>query len=162
MKDYREHAIATLFGQIMVRLFRFRCAACGTIEVGIDWPSHCRSTPELDQLQAHLSALMTYRTAADVLEQMFPVGVGKDKETMRRHTLRAGAALLDCATMRPETSALAISVTLDPPSSGVARTENVTWWYELAMSKQRPAGLRFRSRSQIQHGHQNVRGHRTP
>jgi hypothetical protein len=56
VKDYRDHAIATLFGQATVRLPRFRCAACGVIEIGIDWPSHCRSTPELDQLQAHLSA----------------------------------------------------------------------------------------------------------
>ena len=56
---------------------------------------------------------MTYRTAADVLEQMFPVGAGTDKETMRRHTLRAGAALRDCATIRPETTAPAIAVTLD-------------------------------------------------
>src|ERR1019366_5770089 len=71
--------LATLFGQVTVRLPRFRCAACGAIEVGVDWPSHCRSTPELDQLQAHLAALMTYRTAADVLEQMFPVGAGNDK-----------------------------------------------------------------------------------
>ena len=47
VKDYREHVIATLFGQVMVRLPRFRCAACGGIEVGIDWPSYCRSTPEL-------------------------------------------------------------------------------------------------------------------
>jgi hypothetical protein len=113
VKDYRDHAIATLFGQVTVRLPRFRCAACGAIEVGVDWPSHCRSTPELDQLQAHLSALMTYRTAADVLEQMFPVGAGTDKETMRRHTLRAGAAFRDCATIRPETGAPAIAVTLD-------------------------------------------------
>ena len=113
VKDYRDHAIATLFGQVTVRLPRFCCAACGAIEVGVDWPSHCRSTPELDQLQAHLSALMTYRTAADVLEQMFPVGAGTDKETMRRHTLRAGAALRDCATIRPETTAPAIAVTLD-------------------------------------------------
>jgi hypothetical protein len=113
VKDYRGHAIATLFGQVTVRLPRFRCAACGAIEVGIDWPSHCRSTPGLDQLQAHLAALMTYRTAADVLEQMFPVGAGKDKETIRRHTLRAGAALRDCAPIRPETAAAAIAVTLD-------------------------------------------------
>jgi hypothetical protein len=113
VKDYRGHAIATLFGQVTVRLPRFRCAACGAIEIGIDWPSHCRSTPGLDQLQAHLAALMTYRTAADVLEQMFPVGAGKDKETIRRHTLRAGAALRDCAPIRPETAAAAIAVTLD-------------------------------------------------
>jgi hypothetical protein len=113
VKDYRERVIATLFGQLTVRLPRFCCAACGSIEVGNDWPSHCRSTPELDQLQAHLSALMTYRTASDVLEQMFPVGAGKDKETMRRHTLSVGAALGDRAVIRPETTPLAIAVTLD-------------------------------------------------
>lgn len=69
--------------------------------------------PELDRLQATLSALMTYRGAAGVTEQMFPVGAGKDKETMRRHTLRAGMALQDCTTIRPETTASAIGVTLD-------------------------------------------------
>jgi hypothetical protein len=113
VKDYRDHMIATLFGQVTVRLPRFRCAACGAIEVGIDWPSHCRSTPELDQLQAHLSALMTYRTAADILQQLFPVGAGKDKETMRRHTLKAGAAIRNCAATRLGTAASAIVVSLD-------------------------------------------------
>ena len=34
VKDYRDHALATLFGQVTVRLPRFRCAACGAIEVG--------------------------------------------------------------------------------------------------------------------------------
>ena len=29
VKDYRQHAIATLFGQVTVRLPRFRCAGCG-------------------------------------------------------------------------------------------------------------------------------------
>ena len=44
VKDHREHSIATLFGQVVVRLPRFRCTACGAIEVGIEWPPHCRST----------------------------------------------------------------------------------------------------------------------
>jgi hypothetical protein len=48
VKDQRSHAVATLFGQVTVRLPRFRCAACGGIETGITWPSHGRSTPELD------------------------------------------------------------------------------------------------------------------
>src|ERR1700685_2639036 len=112
-EDYRGHAGATLFGQVTVRLPRFRCAACGAVEVGVGWPSHCRSTPALDQLRAHLSALMRYSTAADILEQLLPVGAGKDKETMRRHTLKAGAAIRDCATMRPETTAPGITITLD-------------------------------------------------
>ena len=29
VKDYRDHAVATLFGQVTVRLPRFHCAACG-------------------------------------------------------------------------------------------------------------------------------------
>ncbi len=113
VKDYRDHAVATLFGQVTVRLPRFRCAACGGIEAGLDWPSHCRSTPELDRLQAHLSALMTYRTAADALGQMFPVDAGKHHETLRRHTLKVGEALGECATIRPVTAASAVVVTLD-------------------------------------------------
>ncbi len=73
VKDYRDHAVGTLFGQATVRLPRFRCAACGGIEAGIGSPPYCRSTPELDRLQVHLCALMTYRTAANSLEQRFPV-----------------------------------------------------------------------------------------
>jgi len=113
VKDYRDHAVATLFGQVTVRLPRFRCPVCGGIEAGLAWPSHCRSTPELDRLQAHLCALMTYRSAADLLEQMFPVDAGKHHETLRRHTLKVGEALGECAAIRPEAAASAIVVTLD-------------------------------------------------
>ena len=113
VKDYRDHAVATLFGEVTMRLARFRCAACGGIEAGVGWPSHCRSTPELDRLQAHLCALMTYRTAADLLGQMFPVDAGQHHETLRRHALKVGEALGGCATIRPETTASGIAVTLD-------------------------------------------------
>jgi hypothetical protein len=98
---------------VKVRLPRFRCAAYGAIEVGVDWPSRCRSTSELDRLQTHLAALITCRTAADVLEQMFPVGAGNDKETMCRRTLRAGAALQDGPADRRETVAAAIDAISD-------------------------------------------------
>jgi hypothetical protein len=37
VKDYRDHSVATLFGQVTMRLARFRCAACGRIETGINW-----------------------------------------------------------------------------------------------------------------------------
>src|SRR5208337_598635 len=37
VKDHRDHAVATLFGQVTVRLPRFRCAGCGGIEAGIEW-----------------------------------------------------------------------------------------------------------------------------
>ena len=38
VKDYRHHAIATPFGQVAVRLPRFRCAGCGAAEAGVQWP----------------------------------------------------------------------------------------------------------------------------
>jgi len=67
LKDYRDHRIATLFGQVTVRLPRYRCAECRAGEAGVGWPSNCRSTPELDQLQAHLIVqmpdLQTFRDA---------------------------------------------------------------------------------------------------
>ena len=113
LKDYRNHAVATHLGQVTVRLPRFRCARCGAIEAGVGWPSHCRSTPEFDQLRAHFSALMPYRMAADVLKQVFPVDAGKDPETVRRRTLKVGATLRIDAVARPELSAAAVAVTLD-------------------------------------------------
>jgi hypothetical protein len=77
VKDYQDHVVAMLFGQVTARLPHFRRAACGGSQSGIAWPPHCRSIPELDWLQAHLSAVMTYRTAADLLEQVFPVDAAK-------------------------------------------------------------------------------------
>jgi len=57
VKDYRDHQIATLFGRVTVRLPRFRCKACSAVEAGVSCPMNCRSTPELDELQAHFRLL---------------------------------------------------------------------------------------------------------
>jgi hypothetical protein len=56
---------------------------------------------------------MTYRTAADVLEQMFPIDAGKDHETLRRHTLALGEQLPHRPVVAPATPAAAISVSVD-------------------------------------------------
>src|SRR3954468_5313888 len=55
IKDWRSRRVATLFGEVVVRLPRFRCPGCGRGETGTNWPAHCRSTPELDQLHQHAS-----------------------------------------------------------------------------------------------------------
>jgi hypothetical protein len=52
-------------------------SACGESDTGIDRPSRCRSTPELDRLQAHPCAVMTDGTTADLLNRLLPAGVGK-------------------------------------------------------------------------------------
>jgi hypothetical protein len=113
VKSDRRHDVATLLGPVTVRLPRFRCAGCGATEAGVEWPSHARSTPELDHPRAHLSALMPYRTAAAVLGQMFPVDAGQDPETLRRHILKIADGLRAPAATKPATATAAIMVTLD-------------------------------------------------
>ena len=113
IKEWQLHRVATLFGTVVARLPRFRCAACSHGEAGINWPSHCRSTPELDQLRAHLSALMTYRVAAGVLAHLLPVETGRSPETLRGHTLRIGERLRDLPAVKPAAPAPTVTVTVD-------------------------------------------------
>src|SRR5215217_317120 len=113
IKDYRPHQIATLFGQVTLRLPRFRCAGCGGAEAGHGWPTYCRSTPELDQVRAQFSACMPYRVAAGVLEYLLPIDAGSDPETLRACTLKVGEDLRDAAPAETATAAAAITLTLD-------------------------------------------------
>jgi len=113
VKDWRLHRVATVFGPVPVRLPRFRCAGCGHGETGNSWRSYCRSTPEFDQLRAHVSALMPYRLAAGLLEHLLPVEIGMSPETLRGHTLKVGEQLRDAAAVKPAVGASAITVTLD-------------------------------------------------
>src|ERR1700693_505100 len=113
VKDWQPHRIATLFGEVRVRLPRLVCAGCGCGETGVSWPSHCRSTPELNQLQARLSALMPYRVAADVMQHLLPIDAGTSPETLRSHTLQVGKRLGDAAGEKPPAAAPAITISLD-------------------------------------------------
>src|SRR4051812_9733804 len=63
VKDYRHHAIATPFGQVAVRLPRFRCAGCGAAEAGVGWPSPARSPPEPGRPRAQRSPFVTFPAA---------------------------------------------------------------------------------------------------
>jgi hypothetical protein len=122
VKDRRSRRIATLFGKVTVRLPRFCCSACGRVETGVGWPAHCRSTPALDQLQAHLSALMTYRVAAGVLAHLLPVAAGTSPETLRSHTLTIGEALRRAATVAPEPAVVAAA-----PASAITLSLDSTY-----------------------------------
>jgi hypothetical protein len=113
VKDREPHRIATLFGEVRLKLPRFLCAGCGYGATGVNWPSHCRSTPELNQLRARLSALMSYRVAADVLQHLLPIDAGKSPETLRSHTLQVGTQLADAAAQKPPAAAAAIAISLD-------------------------------------------------
>jgi hypothetical protein len=113
VKAWRRHRVATLFGTVPVRLPRFRCPHCGLGETGIGWLPYCRTTPELDQLRAHVSALMPYRVAASLLAHLLPVEAGTSPETLRGHTLKAGEQLRDAAAVKPSAAVSAITITVD-------------------------------------------------
>lgn len=113
VKDHRMRRIDTVFGRVAVRLPRFRCTGCGKAVAGVDWPSHCRSTPELDRLRAYLSALMSYRSAAAVLKALLPVDGGGRPETLRNHTLRTGAELRHWPLAMPAVASAELSISVD-------------------------------------------------
>src|SRR5271154_5017223 len=113
IQDWRVRQVATLFGLVAVRLPRFRCVSCRHGETGTSWPSHCRSTPELDQLRAHLAALLPYRVAAGVLTHLLPVDGGTSPETLRSHTLKIGEQLRDAPAGERAAAASSITVTVD-------------------------------------------------
>jgi hypothetical protein len=113
VKDYRLRRIATLFGEVTVRLPRFRCARCLGAQAGIGWPAHGRSTPEFDQVRAQFAALMPYRVAASVLEHLLPINAGTDAETLRARTLKLGAELAGTVAAEPSAAASAITLTVD-------------------------------------------------
>jgi hypothetical protein len=51
---------------------------------------------------------MIYRTAADLLEQVFPVDAAKHLETVRHRTLKAGEALASGDCLWPGRAGLAV------------------------------------------------------
>jgi hypothetical protein len=109
----RCHLLATPFGKVTVQLPRFRCVSCGHFERHVTWPSHCRSTPELDRLRAHLSALMPFRVAAEVLTHLLPADLGMSPETLRAYTHKIGGQLCDIPAAKPVAAAMSITVTAD-------------------------------------------------
>ena len=109
----RCHLLATPFGKVTVQLPRFRCVSCGHLARCVTWPSHCRSTPELDRLRAHLSALMPFRVAAEVLTHLLPADVGMSPETLRAHTHKIGQQPCDIPTAGPVPAAMNITATTD-------------------------------------------------
>src|SRR5450631_1648407 len=135
MKGWQPHRIATLFGEVRVKLPRLACAGGGCGEAGGGWPSHCRSTPELDQLQARLSALMPYRVAADVMQHLLPIDAGTSPRHCAaiRYRSACGSAMRRQRSRRPPPRP-SRSVWIQP-SYAAAKTANAIWRSASATSR---------------------------
>jgi hypothetical protein len=98
LRDRRTRKIQTLFGTVTVSAPRVGCCPCnGQGLVDVSWspmadllPDRC--TPELQRLQAELSARHSYREAARLLEMLLPCAPASHA-TLRNRTNRAAADL---------------------------------------------------------------------
>ncbi len=153
VKDWRLHQVATLFGTVAVRLPRFRCAGCGCTETCISWPSHCRSTPELYQLRAHLSALMPF-VSPPACWRIFcrprPARAPRHSAAIRSRSVSNFVRSSRSSRRRPRRPSPSLWIR---PSSVAAMTANGIWKFASAMSRlpTGPAGLQRRREDRYRH-----------
>lgn len=82
LKDYRLRKFQSLFGTICLRIPRL--IVDGRIESVLPCLRYCRSTGEFDEVQAKLSAWMSYRSAMELMGEMYPVQRGISAQTAMR------------------------------------------------------------------------------
>jgi hypothetical protein len=109
VKDYRLRRIQTVYGSAELRVPRLQRG--GVVELCTDWPSHCRSTPEFDDLRMTLAAWMSYRAAEQLLSGLLPIAGGSHHTTFRNRVLDQGDATE--ASGLPENPAETMSLGLD-------------------------------------------------
>ena len=91
LKDYRTRKIQTLFGTFSLRVPRL--VRYGRIESALPANSRVRSTREFDDLRTKLSAWMSFRSAMDLLAEMYPIEDGKSAQTAMRQIALAAERL---------------------------------------------------------------------
>ena len=89
LKDYRRRRVQTVYGEVNLRVPRLDRG--GIVEPCTQWPTNCRSTPELDTLRTTLSAWMSYRAAEQLLSGLIPLQGGRHHTTFRNRVLVKGA-----------------------------------------------------------------------
>jgi hypothetical protein len=124
LKDRRPRRLRSLFGVIEVQAPRFEPCQCSETRrevlspVGEIMPDRC--TLEYERIIAEMGALLPYRRARTLLEELFPLGEPPMVETIRQRTLQVGARLECQAAASPRsTPAAAKAITLSIDSGHV-------------------------------------------
>ena len=94
MKDYRARKVQTLFGTVSFRIPRL--IDHGQIEAVLPISSNARSTREFDELRTRLSAWMSFRSAMNLLADMYPVDSGVSPSTALRQIAKAAETMESC------------------------------------------------------------------
>ena len=107
LKDRRPRRLRSLFGVVEVRAPRFTPCRCSETRREILSPvveiMPDRCTPEYERTLAEMGALLPYRRARTLLEDLFPLGEPPMVETIRQRTLQVGARL-ECQAAAPPRS----------------------------------------------------------
>ncbi len=112
LKDYRRRSVQTLFGAVSLRVPRLTCVAPGRDSPAM-LAGSSRSSREYDRLRARLGAWMSYRTAAKLIAELFPLAAGRHPSTVQQHVLRQADRLArTVAQPRPEVPEAAASIDL--------------------------------------------------
>jgi hypothetical protein len=132
VKDYRRRRIATLYGQIDVRVPRRFCLVCRSKPAALALPVSGRSTAEYDRIRAKLAAHLPYRAVGDILNECLPLAGGATHTTVRRCTAAVAKqmeATVKQIAMPPKPVPMAMTVALDTgyvratPSTGSRQLE---------------------------------------
>ena len=91
LKDYRLHTIQSLHGTLAIRVPRLVRIGTGERAPALLRGSS-RSTTEYCQVLARLGAWMSFRTAAGLIGQLFPLASGGSTSTVRRRPDRSAVA----------------------------------------------------------------------
>ena len=121
LKDRRPRRLRSLFGVVEVQAPRFTPCRCSETRreilspVAEIMPDRC--TPEYERTLAEMGALLPYRRARTLLEDLFPLGEPPMVETIRQRTLQVGARL-ECQAAAPPrspppTEAKSITLSID-------------------------------------------------
>jgi hypothetical protein len=112
LKGYRPRSVQTLFGAVHLRVPRLTGVAPGR-EAPAVLAGSSRSSLEHDQLRARLGAWMSYRAAANLIAELFPLAAGRHPSTVQQHVLRQADRLArTSAQPRPEVPDAATSIDL--------------------------------------------------
>jgi hypothetical protein len=111
LKDYRLRTIQSLHGTLAIRVPRLVRVGSGERAPALLRGSS-RSTTEYRQVLARLGAWMSFRTAAGLIGELFPLASGGSMSTVRRRVF-AGAAQIDAEGVSDRVEAVTTARSID-------------------------------------------------
>lgn len=100
LKDVHQIHYCSLFGEVAMRIPRWRaCACCTERAITNDGKRRRWISAELEFVQSQLASTIPYAKSAELLSMLLPAASGNSISTVRRHTLATGKYLDHCGLL---------------------------------------------------------------